>query len=123
MTKSLCDDWMVDHGYVDNKIILPKNFKGSWWADKKVKDLKLNSPLTITSDVTCKDAIHLLKKGETWTLFLLLSDLEPILLKQYYILTCYAPTFFLFLYQRDLIWSVSHAFSSLKYHYSIYYHL
>jgi cystathionine beta-synthase len=64
MTKSLCDDWMVDHGYVDNKIILPKNFKGSWWADKKVKDLKLNSPLTITSDVTCKDAIHLLKKGE-----------------------------------------------------------
>jgi hypothetical protein len=95
MTKSLCDDWMVDHGYVDNKIILPKNFKGSWWADKKVKDLKLNSPLTITSDVTCKDAIHLLKKGETSILFFLLSDSQPILLKQYFIHTCCAPPTYL----------------------------
>ena len=65
MTKALSDDWMVDHAFVDNKIIFPKNFQGSWWADKKVKDLKLNSPLTITSDVTCKDAIALLKKGNT----------------------------------------------------------
>lgn len=62
MTKALSDDWMVDRGFVDNKTIVPKDFKGSWWADKKVKDLKLNSPLTITSDVTCKDAIALLKQ-------------------------------------------------------------
>ncbi|KAI2505535.1 pyridoxal-phosphate dependent enzyme [Fragilaria crotonensis] len=60
MTKALSDDWMLDHGFVDNDVIKPKLFK-TWWAEKRVCDLPINTPLTITSDVTCKDAIALLK--------------------------------------------------------------
>lgn len=61
MTKALSDDWMLDHGFVDNDVIQPKLFK-TWWAEKRVCDLPINTPLTITSDVTCKDAIALLKE-------------------------------------------------------------
>lgn len=61
MTKALSDDWMLDHGFVDNDVIKAKRFT-HWWAQKRVFDLPLNTPLTITSDVTCKDAISLLKE-------------------------------------------------------------
>lgn len=60
MTKALSDDWMLDHDFVDNDVIRPKNVK-AWWAQKRVCDLPLSTPLTITSDVSCKDAIALLK--------------------------------------------------------------
>jgi len=60
MTKALSDDWMLDHGFVDNDLIKTKMFT-NWWAQKRVYDLPLSTPLTITSDVTCKDAISLLK--------------------------------------------------------------
>ena len=61
MTKALSDDWMLDHGFVDNDIIKAKSFT-SWWANKRVCDLPINIPLTITSDVSCKDAIALMKQ-------------------------------------------------------------
>ena len=61
MTKALSDDWMVDHGFVDGHVIKAKQYQ-SWWAKKRVCDLPLNTPLTITSDVSCKDAISLLKQ-------------------------------------------------------------
>lgn len=61
MTKALSDEWMLDHGFVDGDVIKPKNFQ-TWWAKDRVCDLPLNTPLTITSDVTCKDAIALLKE-------------------------------------------------------------
>jgi len=61
MTKSLSDDWMLDHGFVDNDIIKRKEFQ-TWWAKKRVCDLQMATPLTITSEVTCKDAIALLKE-------------------------------------------------------------
>jgi cystathionine beta-synthase len=60
MTKALNDDWMLGHGFVDNDIIKPKQFR-DWWATHRVCDLPLSTPLTVTSDVTCKDAIALLK--------------------------------------------------------------
>jgi cystathionine beta-synthase len=60
MTKALSDDWMLGHGFVDNEIIKPKQFR-DWWANHRVCDLPLSTPLTVTSDVTCKDAITLLK--------------------------------------------------------------
>jgi cystathionine beta-synthase len=60
MTKALSDDWMSDLGYVDGDVIKAKNFS-SWWAERKVYELHINTPLTITSDVSCKDAISLLK--------------------------------------------------------------
>ena len=61
MTKALSDDWMWDHGFVDGDVIKPKKYQ-SWWATKRVCDLPLNTPLTITSDVLCKQAIALLKR-------------------------------------------------------------
>lgn len=61
MTKALSDEWMVDHEFVDDDIIKRKQY-GAWWATKRVCDLELNTPLTISSCVRCKDAIALLKK-------------------------------------------------------------
>ena len=61
MTKSLSDDWMIDHGFVDGNVIKPKKFQ-TWWANKRVCDIPMATPLTITSRVTCKAAIALLKR-------------------------------------------------------------
>jgi cystathionine beta-synthase len=63
MTKALSDDWMSDHGYIDGDVIKAKTSYGqTWWSAKKVYELPINVPLTITSNVRCKDAITLLKK-------------------------------------------------------------
>ncbi len=61
MTKALSDDWMLDHSFIDNDVIKPKKLQ-TWWADHFVRDIPLATPLTITSTVTCKAAIALLKK-------------------------------------------------------------
>jgi len=61
MTKALSDEWMVDHEFVDNDIITRKQYV-EWWATKRVCDLELNTPLTISSTVRCKDAVALLKR-------------------------------------------------------------
>lgn len=61
MTKALSDDWMVDHGFVDGEIVTTKKYQ-SWWATRRVCDLRISTPLTITSDVLCKHAITLLKR-------------------------------------------------------------
>jgi cystathionine beta-synthase len=61
MTKALSDDWMLDQGFADNEIIKAKQYT-DWWARRRVCDLPLSTPLTITSDVICKDAIALLKQ-------------------------------------------------------------
>ena len=63
MTKALSNDWMMDHGYVDNDIVQPKNYSSTWWSSKRVYEMgTIQTPLTITSDVLCKDAITLLKR-------------------------------------------------------------
>ena len=61
MTKALSDEWMVDHNFVDNDVIKPKSYGAAWWTRGRVCDLPLAAPLTITSDVACRDAIALLK--------------------------------------------------------------
>lgn len=61
MTKALSDEWMIDHDFVDNDIIKKKQYQ-TWWSTKRVCDLELNTPLTISNCVKCKDAIQLLKK-------------------------------------------------------------
>ena len=64
MSKALNDDWMRREGFVDNQIIKAKQF-ATWWSQKRVSDLpsiNTNVPLTITSDVSCRDAIALLKE-------------------------------------------------------------
>lgn len=61
MTKALSDDWMVDHSFIDGDVIKEKKYQ-TWWAEKRVCDIPLATPLTITSEVTCKAAISLLKQ-------------------------------------------------------------
>jgi cystathionine beta-synthase len=61
MSKALSDHWMSDNGFVDGDVIKAKSYQ-TWWATKRVCDLHLNTPLTITADVCCKDAIALLKR-------------------------------------------------------------
>jgi signal-transduction protein with cAMP-binding, CBS, and nucleotidyltransferase domain len=46
---------------VDGDVIHAKTYS-EWWATKRVCDLPISTPLTITSDVKCKDAIRLLKQ-------------------------------------------------------------
>lgn len=60
MTKALSDEWMIDHGFVDNDVIKKPTYR-TWWAGRRVCDIPMATPLTITSEVTCKDAIALLK--------------------------------------------------------------
>lgn len=61
MTKALSDDWMLDHNFIDNDLIKPKKME-AWWANRRVCDIPLATPLTITSEVTIVDAIQLLKQ-------------------------------------------------------------
>jgi cystathionine beta-synthase len=65
MTKALSDDWMSDHGFIDGDVIKLKTttYDQAWWATKRVYEIpSLNTPLTISSNVRCKDAITLLKQ-------------------------------------------------------------
>eukprot|EP00592_Proboscia_alata_P009439 CAMPEP_0194361476 /NCGR_PEP_ID=MMETSP0174-20130528/9059_1 /TAXON_ID=216777 /ORGANISM="Proboscia alata, Strain PI-D3" /LENGTH=505 /DNA_ID=CAMNT_0039133705 /DNA_START=74 /DNA_END=1591 /DNA_ORIENTATION=+ len=61
MTKALSDDWMIDNSFVDNKVIKMKHFQ-AWWASRPVSDIAMTTPLTITTNVKCREAIHLLKE-------------------------------------------------------------
>lgn len=61
MSKFLNDQWMYDNGFVDDQdpdMSSPKS--SSWWASKRVADLNLKSPITVTPDVTCKEAIEVM---------------------------------------------------------------
>ncbi|CCI44996.1 hypothetical protein ABG067_003516 [Albugo candida] len=60
MSKFLSDDWMYEHGYVED--VVKNQLSGTWWASKTVSDLPLQAPVTITTDVTCREAIDLLRK-------------------------------------------------------------
>lgn len=61
MTKALNDDWMFEHNFVDGDVIKPRKFQ-TWWSNRRIYDIPMAVPLTITSDVSCKDAIALLKQ-------------------------------------------------------------
>jgi cystathionine beta-synthase len=63
---------MTDLGFVDGDIIQKKSYD-AWWTSKKVYEMQINTPLTITADVTCKDSISLLKK-EGFDMVPVLSD-------------------------------------------------
>ena len=59
MSKFLSDSWMVDCGYVDDQHIRRDRIE-SWWAEKRVADLELNSPITVSPDTICSEAIELM---------------------------------------------------------------
>ncbi|DAZ95578.1 TPA: hypothetical protein N0F65_006064 [Lagenidium giganteum] len=59
MTKFLSDDWMYEHGYVED--VAKAQMSNTWWAKKTVSELPLQAPVTITPDVSCKEAVDILK--------------------------------------------------------------
>jgi cystathionine beta-synthase len=59
MSKFLSDSWMIDNGFGDDRYIR-KEQSNSWWAGKHVSDLSLASPVSITPDTTCREAIALM---------------------------------------------------------------
>jgi cystathionine beta-synthase len=60
MTKFLNDSWMYENGFVDEETYFSKQQVVGWWSDRKISDLDLNTPITITPEVTCKDAIQIM---------------------------------------------------------------
>jgi len=60
MTKFLNDNWMYDNGFVDEETFRSRHQVCGWWAGKRVADLTLNSPITISPDVSCKEAIDIM---------------------------------------------------------------
>lgn len=59
MTKFLADEWMCERDFVDD-VYVKRPQIDAWWANRKVTDLELTSPITITPETTCKAAIDLL---------------------------------------------------------------
>lgn len=55
MSKFLNDNWMYENGFVDERSLASKSTIYGWWASKRVSDLDLNSPITITPDVSCRE--------------------------------------------------------------------
>jgi cystathionine beta-synthase len=59
MSKFLNDSWMIDNGFSDDNLI-KRQQSDSWWANKQVSDLSLHSPVSVSPDTTCREAISLL---------------------------------------------------------------
>jgi cystathionine beta-synthase len=59
MTKHLDDAWMYERGFTDVDSQYATRIS-SWWGPRKVSQLTLNTPITVSPDTTVKDAIDLL---------------------------------------------------------------
>jgi len=57
MTKFLSDDWMIANGFIEKEVA---NYEP--WMSKKVADLHLTTPFTVLPEVTCNDAVEILKQ-------------------------------------------------------------
>ena len=70
MTKHLSDEWLWEHGIEDkargfgmSDLSKLSDDEVAWWARKTVNDLKLKTPLTVRTDVTCEDAVQIMKEN------------------------------------------------------------
>eukprot|EP00903_Cladosiphon_okamuranus_P005672 g5635.t1 len=62
MSKYLSDEWMYEQGFAPTCSQWSERMANSWWASKKVSELELQTPLTVTPNVTIQEAIDILKK-------------------------------------------------------------
>jgi len=60
MSKFLNDSWMFENGFVDESAYFASNSKEGWWTSRRVSDLTLNSPITVSPTVSCREAIHIM---------------------------------------------------------------
>lgn len=59
MSKFLSDSWMYEHGFLEEYSVLEKA-KTTWWAGSCVANLSLSTPITITPELTCREAIDIM---------------------------------------------------------------
>ena len=59
MTRFISDAWMVKEGFADEQSSV-RNQPTAWWASKRVADIDMNTPITITPNMTCKEAIEIM---------------------------------------------------------------
>jgi len=57
MSKFLNDGWMIE-----NKFMSQPEVNGQWWAHRTVADLRLQTPFSVTPDVTCGECLQILTK-------------------------------------------------------------
>lgn len=60
MTKFLNDSWMYDNGFIDEDCHRQTRLS-AWWGSRFVSELGLNTPITVSPETSCKDAIALLR--------------------------------------------------------------
>jgi cystathionine beta-synthase len=57
MSKFLNDSWMVENDFLEDK-----ELNMQWWANMSVGNLKLQAPMTINPNVSCKNCLSILEK-------------------------------------------------------------
>merc|ERR1719203_1313296 len=65
MTKFLSDDWMIDNNLIaedDVKTNDQEDGNDGWWINDTVASLDVSPPITMSSNLSCKAAIEILKK-------------------------------------------------------------
>jgi cystathionine beta-synthase len=60
MSKFLNDNWMVENGFMEEQDHVDP--KAEWWWRRTVADLRLRTPLTINSSLSCATAIEIMSK-------------------------------------------------------------
>jgi len=60
MSKFLNDSWMIDNGFMEDHETV--DLKAEWWSRRTVNDLRLQTPLTISSSLSCAAAIEIMSK-------------------------------------------------------------
>lgn len=73
MSKFLSDDWMIECGFAEAKELGRPQYT-TWWAERRVRELDLKTPITISPGLTCKQAINLLTREGFDTLPVISSD-------------------------------------------------
>lgn len=63
MTKFLNDDWMKEHGFIDDATKKEEEIKIQQWKGATIKDLNLKIAVTIDSRAFCREAIEILEKN------------------------------------------------------------
>jgi cystathionine beta-synthase len=59
MTKFLSDTWMFERGFVDEDSH-SETRRNAWWGPRRVAELSLNSPTTVSGNTTCAEAIGIM---------------------------------------------------------------
>lgn len=59
MSKHLSDSWMIDNGFLERK---DTDIEQQWWAKRTVGDLQLETPFSVSPDITCAQCLAILNK-------------------------------------------------------------